>query len=51
MPSPNYHFAVAGLEEGVAVVFGFNSTTVSALPNGFFLARSTRIGAATNTDE
>ena len=45
------HFAVAGFDYGVGVVFCFTSTTVFVLPNGLFLARSTKIGAATNMEE
>ena len=45
------YFAVAGFEDGVGEGFCFTSTIVSALPKGFFLPRSTNIGAATNTEE
>src|SRR5689334_14919805 len=49
--NPRYYLAVAGFDDGVGEGFCFISTTLSALPKGLFLARSTRIGAATNTDE
>ena len=48
---PYYPSFVAGFDDGVGEGFDFTSITVSALPSGLFLARSTRIGAATNTDE